>query len=129
MENLITPTEEIRDNLNKAGIESFKNALRTFVIGSIVSFLFVLLAISTFIFGTGDSAGPGFFIFILIAIAVFAITCVISLVKSAIGLMKSMTISAQDHDSKNDIKDSITKNITLILGILLALLLVYKLLM
>ena len=127
MENPPDPTEDVKVDLIKSATKAFSTAFRTIVIGGIVSFLLILLAVSTLFIEGGDSAGPGFFILGFLALAVFVISCVISLVTSAIGLIKG-TIALSDYkNSKDEIRDGITKNITLILGILLMLLIAYKL--
>jgi len=128
MENPPEPTENTRGELSKAGAKAYTTAFRTIVIGGIVSFLFVLLAILTLFTEGGDSAGLGFFIFAFLALSVFTVCSFISLAISLIGIIKGTTALSQNKNSKEEITDGITKNIGLILGIILLALIAYKLL-
>ena len=127
MTNLPETSNTTDEDFNKTGAKTYNTAFRTIVIGSIVSFLLLLLAILTLFTEGGDSAGPGFFIFGFLALAVFAISCFISLITSVIGLIKGTVSLSQNKSSNDEAGDGLTKNITLILGIILIVFIAYKL--
>jgi hypothetical protein len=121
-------TESDKEKLNKTGIKDYRNALRIIVTGGIISFLLIVIAISTLFIDGGDSAGPSFFLFSFFALAVFVISSLASLLMSLVGIIKNVTAPPQSEESKEEYHDGIIKNITLVLGIILLALVVYKIL-
>jgi uncharacterized membrane protein YidH (DUF202 family) len=128
MNNLPEPTNNEQDNLSKAGQKNYSAAIRTGVIGGIVSFLFALLAIATLFTEHSDSAGLGFFVFGFLAIAVFIISGFIVILISLAGVINYTTLMNRNNDSREESIKGITKSVGLILGIVLALLIAFKLL-
>ena len=128
MSNLSEPSSSEQNNFSKAGQKNYSAAIRTAIIGGIISFLFALLAIATLFTENSDSAGPGFFIFGFIAIAIFVLSGFIVIIISLAGVINHATTLNQNKDLREESVNGITKSIGLILGIVLALLIVFKLL-
>lgn len=128
MSNLSEPSSSEQNNLSKAGQKNYSVAIRTAIIGGVISFLFALLAIATLFTENSDSAGPVFFIFGFIAIAIFVISGFIVIIISLAGVINYATTLNQNKDLREESVNGITKSIGLILGIVLALLIAFKLL-
>jgi hypothetical protein len=128
MDNLPEKLNSTNEDVSNIGTKSYKTALRVLIIGGIISFSLLILAILTLFTEGGDSAGPGVFIFGFLALAVFATSCFISLIISVIGLIKGTVSLSQNKNLNNEVGDGLAKNITLILGIILVVFIAYKLL-
>jgi len=128
MNNLPDPTNNEQENLSKAGQKNYSAAIRTGVIGGIVSFLFALIAIVTLFTEHSDSAGLGFYVFGFLAIAVFIISGFLVIIISLAGVINYTTALNRNHESREVSINGIIKSIGLILGIVLAVLIAFKLL-
>jgi len=128
MNNLPDPTNNEQENLSKAGQKNYSAAIRTGVIGGIVSFLFALIAIVTLFTEHSDSAGLGFYVFGFLAIAVFIISGFIVIIISLTGVINYTTALNRNNESREASINGIIKSIGLILGIVLAVLIAFKLL-
>ena len=106
--------------------KSYSTAFRISIKGGGISFLFVLLAVLTLFNGT-DSAGPSFFIFGFIAIAVFVISGLIAIFISLAEIVNYIIARTQNSDLAQNLTDEIEINIIIIVGILLAFLAAFKL--
>ena len=114
--------------MSKAGQKNYSAAIRTGVIGGIVSFLFALIAIVTLFTEHSDSAGLGFYVFGFLAIAVFIISGFIVIIISLTGVINYTTALNRNNESREASINGIIKSIGLILGIVLAVLIAFKLL-
>ena len=128
MDKSTESTENAKEDLSKAGTKAYSTAFRTSVIGGIVSFALVLLAVLTLFVEGGDSAGPGFFIFGFLALAVLIISSITAILINLAGVVNGTIALNQSNNTREKSIDGITKNISLILGIGLVLLIVLKLL-
>ena len=128
MSNLLEPKNSEQENLSRAGQENYSAAIRTGATGGILSFLFALFAITTLFIENSDSAGPGFYIFGFLAVAVFAISGFIVIFMGLAGVINYATMLKRNYDSREESMNGITKGIGLILGIVLAFLIAFKIL-
>jgi hypothetical protein len=118
------PTNITPDDLIKASRNGYISALYIIIGGSSVAFLFLLFAI--FPADGGHGLGPNSVLFSILSFAVFAISCVISLITSGVGIVRGAVALSLKTESKDEIKDGIIKNTALILGIFLLMLIVYR---
>ncbi len=120
------PIKEPPDSLTKSGIKFYSIALRTSTIGCISSFILILLAISTLFFEKGDTFGPGFLIFGILAIVVLVVSGGIAIFTGLVGIANGIITLNEDKNYTEELKNGITNNVTLILGVILVLFFVYR---
>ena len=126
MNDSIEPTESTKEDLAKAGLKTYSTAIRVSVTGGIGFVLFTGLAILSLFSEGGDSAGPSFFIFGFLAMAVLIISSSIAILLSLAGVVNSATALNQSNNSKEESISGITKNVSLLVGIILVLLVLFK---
>lgn len=126
MSNLPESTNITPDDLIIMARKGYSNALRLIIAGSIVAFLLLLFAALPA--DGGDAPGPNSFLLIILSFAIFAVSCVISLILSGLGIIRGAVALSLKTELRDEIKDGIIKNTTLMLGIFLLILIVYRLL-
>ena len=121
-------TKNIQQGMSKTGSKAYSIALRTGAIGCISSLILALLAVLTLFIEGGDSAGPGFFIFGILALSVLTVSGAVAILISLVGIINGAATLIQTKNLKEENANNITKNFGLILLILFMMAMVFKLL-
>jgi hypothetical protein len=102
MDSSPEPTKNSEEDLSNSGIKAYSAAVRTGAIGGICSFLLALLAVLTSFNDNSDSAGPGFFIFGFLAIAVLIISGFVAIFMSLAGVINGTAALNQRNNSTEE---------------------------
>ncbi len=122
------PIKNPLDDLTRSGIKFYSIALRMSAVGCISAFVLALLAILTLFFERGDTSGPGFFIFGILAICVLVVSGAVAIFMSLVGIAHGITTLTENRKLTEEVTNAITKNIGLILGVIVVIAIVFKLL-
>src|SRR5215207_4338732 len=128
MNDLHEPMKEYPDDSTLSGKKSYSTALRTSAIGCISSFVLALLAIATLFFEKGDTSGPAFLIFGILAIGALIVFSAIAVFTSLVGITHGVITLTESKNLKKEVTDTIAKNIGLVLGIIVVMAIVFRLL-